>query len=105
MVEQYLNPPQHWNHPTCYFSAQAHFKLVVINNQTAETAALVDFQNTFEFDRLVSEMALALGHEPEGDFAAALQYVMKKFTVPQLLALGLGRSFLRSILASRPGSS
>jgi hypothetical protein len=59
----------------------------LINNQTAETAAFVDFENVFEFDRLVSEMALAIGHEPEGDFTAASQRVMKTMTVPDLLAL------------------
>jgi hypothetical protein len=88
MVEQYLNP-QNIGAIRLVASAanQTHFKLVVINNRTAETAAFVDFENVFEFDRLVLGMALAIGHEPEGDFAAASQHVMKTMTVPELLAL------------------
>jgi hypothetical protein len=88
MVEQYLNP-QNIDTIRLVASAanQTHFKLIVINNQTAETAAFVDFENVFKFDRLVSGMSLAIGHEPEGDFAAASQYFVKTMTVPQLLAL------------------
>lgn len=89
MVEQYLNP-QNIGTIRLVASAtnQTHFKLIVINNQTAETAAFVDFENVFEFDQLVSGMALAIGHEPEGDFAAASQHVMKTMTVLDLIALG-----------------
>jgi hypothetical protein len=88
MVEQYLNPQ---NIETMRLVASAanqlHFKLVVINNVTAETAALVNFDNVFGFDQLVMGMALAIGHEPEGDFAAASQHAMGQMTVPELLAL------------------
>jgi hypothetical protein len=66
---------------------QTHFKLVVINNQTAEVAAFVDYENVFRFDELVSAMALAIGHEPEGDFARATEYVVNNYSVPALLAL------------------
>jgi len=31
-------------------------------------------------------MATAIGHEPEGDFGAAAEYVMKNMTVAELLA-------------------
>lgn len=87
MVEQYLNPQNIGTIRLVASAAnQTHFKLIVINNQTAETAAFVDFENVFEFDLLVSGMALAIGHEPEGDFAAASQHVMKTMTVPELLA-------------------
>ena len=65
---------------------QSHFKLLVINNQTAEVAAFIDFENVFRFDRLASAMALAIGHEPEGDFAAASQHVMDTMTIQELLA-------------------
>jgi hypothetical protein len=33
-------------------------------------------------------MALAIGHEPEGDFGAASQHLMDTTTVQQLLELG-----------------
>jgi hypothetical protein len=90
MMEQYLNPQ---NIATIRLVAsaanQTHFKLIVINNQTAETVALVDFENVFQFDELVSGMALAIGHEPEGDFAAASQHMMRTMTVPELVTLSL----------------
>lgn len=89
MVEQYLNPQNIGTIRLVASAAnQTHFKLIVINNQTAETAAFVDFENVFEFDQLVSGMALAIGHEPEGDFGAATQHVMNNMTIPELLALG-----------------
>ena len=88
MVEQYLNP-QNIGTARCLSGQPDPLpKLIVINNQTQETAAFVDFENVFEFDLLVSGMALAIGHEPEGDFAAASQHVMETMTVPDLLALG-----------------
>jgi hypothetical protein len=88
MVEQYLNPQSIATIRLVASAAnQTHFKLIVINNQTAETAAFVDFENVFGFDELVSGMALAIGHEPEGDFAAASQHMMKTMTVPDLLAV------------------
>ena len=65
---------------------QSYFKLLVINNQTTEVTAFVDFQNVFRFDRLVSAMALAIGHESEGDFEAASQHLMDTVTIQQLLA-------------------
>ena len=87
MVEQYLNPQNIGTIRLVASAAnQTHFKLIVINNDTAETAAFVDFENVFEFDRLVSEMALAIGHEAEGDFAAASRHVMENIPVPELLA-------------------
>jgi hypothetical protein len=86
MVEQYLNPQNIGSIRLVASAAnQTHFKLIVINNQTAETAAFVDFENVFEFDRLVSGMALAIGHEPEGDFGAATQHLMNNVTIPELL--------------------
>jgi hypothetical protein len=86
-IEQYLNP-NHIGTIRLVSSAanQSHFKLLVINNQTAEVAAFIDFENVFRFDRLATAMALAIGHEPDGDFAAASQHVMDTMTVQALLA-------------------
>jgi hypothetical protein len=87
MVEQYLNP-QNIGAIRLIASAasQTHFKLVVINNQNSEVAAFIDFENVFQFDQLVSAMAIAIGHEPEGDFDAATQYLINNVTIPELLA-------------------
>lgn len=88
MVEQYLNPQNIATIRLVSSAAnQTHFKLIVVDNQTGEVTAFVDFENVFPFDELVSGMALAIGREPEGDFAAASQHVMKTMTVQELLAL------------------
>lgn len=65
---------------------QTHFKLIVVNNQSADVATLVDYENVFEFDELASGMALAIGHEPEGDFAAATEHVKNTTSIGELLA-------------------
>jgi hypothetical protein len=88
LIEQFLNPNNIGTIRLVASAAnQSHFKMLVINNRTAEVAAFVDFENVFEFGRLVSAMALAIGHEPEGDFAAASQHLMDTTTVQQLLVL------------------
>jgi hypothetical protein len=90
MVEHYLDPQNIGTIRLIASAAnQTHFKLVVIDNQNSEVAAFVDFENGFEFDQLVSAMAIAIGHEPEGDFGAATQHVMNNMTVTQLLTLSL----------------
>lgn len=87
MVEQYLNPQNIGTFRLIASAAnQTHFKLVVVNNQSGEVAAFIDYENVFRFDELVSTMATAIGHDPEGDFGAATQHVMKNFTIPELLA-------------------
>jgi hypothetical protein len=87
MVEQYLNPHNIGTIRLVASAAnQTHFKLVVINNQNGDVAAFVDFENVFGFDQLVSGMAISIGHEPEGDFSAAMQHVMDNMTIPELLA-------------------
>lgn len=88
LMEQFLNPNNIGTIRLVASAAnQTHFKLLVINNHTAEVAAFVDFENVFQFGRLASAMALAIGHEPEGDFAAASQHLMDTTTVQQLLVL------------------
>jgi hypothetical protein len=87
MVEQYLNPQNIGTFRLIASAAnQTHFKLVVVNNQSGEVAAFIDYENTFEFDELASAMATAIGHEPEGDFGAATQHVTSNFTITELLA-------------------
>jgi hypothetical protein len=86
MVEQYLNPREIGTIQLIASAAnQTHFKLLVINNQSGEVAAFIDFENAFEFDWFVSAMAMANGHEPEADFPAAAEHVMNTIGVPELL--------------------
>jgi hypothetical protein len=35
-------------------------------------------------DQLASTMAIAIGHEPQGHFGAAMEYVMNTWTVQEL---------------------
>jgi hypothetical protein len=87
-IEQYLNP-QNIEALRLIASAanQTHFKFVIMNNQDGEVGAFIDFENVFDFDKLASAMINAIGHEPEGDFGAAMQHVMNTMTIPELLVL------------------
>lgn len=87
MVEQYLNPQNIGTFRLIASAAnQTHFKLVVVNNQNGEVAAFIDFENVFGFDQLVSTMATAIWHEPEGNLGEATQHVMNNMTVAEFLA-------------------
>ncbi len=89
LVEHFLNPH---GRETIRFVAtaanQTHLKLFVINNVTTETTAFVDFENVFELDRFALGMASVIEGEPEGDFDAAQQYVMRTIPVSELLGSG-----------------
>jgi hypothetical protein len=88
MCEQYINPQDIGALRLISSAAnQTHFKFIVINNESAEVCAFVDFKNFFSFAELASAMVSAIGHEPVGDFDAATGHVMKTMTVPQLIAL------------------
>ena len=84
-TEQYLNP-QNIDALRLVASAanQTHFKLLIVDNQSSEVGAFIDFENVFKFDQLASTMATAIGHEPEGDFGAAMEYAMNTWTVQEL---------------------
>jgi hypothetical protein len=87
-IEQYLNPHNMGAlRLVSDASNQTHFKLLVANNQTSEVTAFIDFENVFRFDQLVSAMVVSIGHEPEGDFGAAMSHVMDTMTVDQLIVL------------------
>jgi hypothetical protein len=68
-------------------ATSSNFTFLAKRYPQLERTAFVDFENVFEFGRLVSAMALAIGHEPEGDFAAASQHLMDTTTLQELLAL------------------
>lgn len=92
-VEQYLNP-QNIEVIRLVSSAasQTHFKLIVVDNQSSEVTAFIDFENVFRFDLLASGMALSIGHEPEGDFATSMRHAMENFTITELLDLPISGS-------------
>ena len=66
---------------------QTRFKLLVVDNETGEVGAFVDFENSFGFDDFVADLVKVIGHEPVGDFAASVAHAMKTFTVEDLLSL------------------
>jgi hypothetical protein len=83
-----LNPHNFETLKIVYSAAnQTHFKLIVINNQTSDITAFVDFENVFGFDDMASAMLLTIGHETSGDFSSASHHVVDTMTVPDLLAL------------------
>jgi hypothetical protein len=87
-VEQYINPHNMDALRLVSDAAnQTHFKLLVVNNRTSEVTSFIDFENTFRFDELASAMVLAIGHEQEGGFGAAMRHVMDTMTVDQLMML------------------
>jgi hypothetical protein len=88
LMEHYLNPYLTKTIDLIASAAnQTHLKLIVADNQTAETGAFVEFENKFPFDEFAGAMALATRHEREGDFALAAQHVMNTMSVNDLLAL------------------
>jgi hypothetical protein len=86
MVEQFLDP-QNIGALRLVASAanQTHFKLVIIDNKSGQIYAFVDFENVFGFDQLASAMVRAIGHESEGNFVAATQYITNNMTLPKLV--------------------
>ena len=90
MVEQYLNPFEFGALQLVASAAnQTHFKLIIIDRESQQICSMVDFENSFGFDELVTGMALATGHEAKGDFGSAVQYVMGNVTVSELVAGGV----------------
>jgi hypothetical protein len=88
LVEQYLNPYEIGTIRLVSSAAsQTHFKLLVVNNQTSEVTALVDYENVFQFDEFASDMASSIGHEPNGDFGERTKHVMDHYSVAALVAL------------------
>jgi hypothetical protein len=91
LIEQFLNPQNIGAlRLVASVTNQTHLKLIVIDNQSSEVTAFVDFENVFGFDRLSAAMVEAIGHEPEGDFGAAMKYVMTTTTIPDLLTISAG---------------
>jgi hypothetical protein len=87
-IEQFLNPGN--MDVLRMLSAagnQTHLKLVVCDNKTGEVGAFVDFENVFGFDEFAASLVRMIGHEPEGEFPAAVDFVMKTMTSKDLLAL------------------
>jgi hypothetical protein len=95
-VEHYLNP-QNIDALRLVASAanQTHFKLIIVDNQSSEVRAFIDFENVFKFDQLASRMVTAIGHEPAGDFDAAMEYVMNTWTVQELSSCNVEREVAR----------
>lgn len=87
-VEQFLNPAN--MDALRLLSAagnQTHFKLVVCDNKSGEVAAFVDSTNAFGFDEFAATLVKLIGHEPSGEFPAAVDYVKRTKTTADLFAM------------------
>jgi hypothetical protein len=88
-AEQYLNPTQKGALALLSeVAGQTNFKFVAINRETGDISVVVDFANTFGFDRLHAAMCLALENDSCSNFPEATEYVKQRYTVPELVALG-----------------
>jgi hypothetical protein len=53
----------------------SHGSIDLVLPALSEVAAFVDFENVFEFDQLVSVMAIAIRREPEGDCSSNFYWI------------------------------
>lgn len=91
LIEHYLNPHLiETLHLVSSAANQSDLKFLIINNRTGETGAFFHFKNTFVLDQLATAMILAIGHETEGDFHAAIEHVKNTMTIDDLLGLSIG---------------
>jgi hypothetical protein len=85
-TEQFLNP--HNADIIRLVSAlgqQTHMKALVVNSDTGQLCDWFEFENNFGFRDFCGIMAQSIGHEPAGDFQAAMAEVMEQYTTADLL--------------------
>lgn len=86
-VETFLNPFQIGTLKLVADAAsQTHLKFLAYDLGAQEVVSMVDFDNVFDLDQLLFQMALNLGNEEEGDFSQAVQFIMANASVMDLVA-------------------
>ena len=60
-------------------------KALVIDSGTSEVCGWFEFENNFGFGDFCGLMARSIGHEPAGDFAAAMAEVTERYNTDDLL--------------------
>lgn len=84
--DQFVNP--HESELIRMMSAlgqQTYMKTLIIDSITSEVSGWFEFENTFGFSEYCGAMAQSIGHEPAGDFQAAMAEVMERYTTNDLL--------------------
>jgi hypothetical protein len=91
-VDHYINPTE--TAAWCLLGdagSQSHFKLLIVNSQSFETAALIDFENTFEFSDFAKTIR-QIERRDNYNFKAACSYVMANMSVQDLMAAPLAET-------------
>jgi hypothetical protein len=87
-VEQFLNPNSvETIRLVSSLGNQTHLKALVIDSTSSSIRDWFEFENVYAFDQFCAAMAQAVGHEPVGNFSAAVQEVTAKYSTQDLLNL------------------
>lgn len=85
-VETFLNPFQLGTLKLVSDAAnQTHLKFLGYDLGTQEVVTMVDYENVFDLDALLFQMAMNIGHAEEGNFAEAVEFIMAQATVMDLV--------------------
>lgn len=85
-VETFLNPFQFGTLKLISDAAnQTHLKFLGYDLGAQEVVTMVDFENSFELDALLFQMAMHIGHADEGDFSKAVEFIMAHSSVMDLV--------------------
>ena len=88
-VEQFLNPSKlETIQLLSALGQQSHMKAMIVDSGSSSVCDWFEFENTFGFGDLCGVMAESIGHEPSGDFQAAVGEVMEKYSLQDLLSHG-----------------
>jgi len=66
---------------------QTHLKLLIVNNQSGEVNAFIEFDNTFGLDALALTVSIVVESKPKGDFSEAVRYALDTRSTSDLVRL------------------
>lgn len=85
-VETFLNPFQFGTLKLISDAAsQTNLKFLGYDLVAQEVVSMIDFENSFDLQDLLFQMALNIGNADEGDFSAAVEFIMSRTTVMDLV--------------------
>jgi hypothetical protein len=71
-------------------SRQTHLKVLIINSRTDEVVDWFEFENVFQFDRLLNSAVEMVGRLPAGDFSDAIEEFTRQNSLEDLLGSPTG---------------
>lgn len=84
--EQFLNPDKIETIRTLSaVSQQTHLKVLIINSRADEVVDWFEFENNFQFDRLLENAVELIGRVSSGDFSAAIEEFTAQNSLEDLL--------------------